>query len=412
MARTLLSNVSIFDGSGADLFPGEVLVDGNRIEAVAKAPERLDRSGAEVVDGGGATLMPGLIESHAHITFLSTVDRRVADPLGPSRPGVEETTLMAARAAGVLLDYGFTSAYSGGSHLPKVEVAIRNEIDGGWLPGPRLKASSFEMQHPGPSGLRERSGTDAMREFVNDMAGVGVNCIKLVISQDRHIEETGGGPVIFSEDEIAATAEAAHEAGLFLTAHVRPAEAIKWTLRNGFRNLYHCNYIDQEGLDMLEERKASTFVGPAISISYVIANDMSLPLEVREARSNTKIVERSCRVYSDMRQRGIKVLPGGDYGFPNNPIGHNAWDFEHFINMYGYTPAEVLRAATMYGGELMGMGDELGRVKEGCLADLLLVDGNPLEDITLFQDKAKLLMIMKDGAYHKAPAGSASLPKR
>jgi imidazolonepropionase-like amidohydrolase len=108
-----------------------------------------------------------------------------------------------------------------------------------------------------------------------------------------------------------------------------------------------------------------------------------------------------------MRKRGIRVLPGGDYGFAWNPIGANARDFEHFVNLFGYTPAETLMAATKYGGEIMGMGEELGLVKEGYLADLIMIDGDPVKDVTLFQDRDNILMIMKDGAYHKA-----SLPRR
>jgi imidazolonepropionase-like amidohydrolase len=114
-------------------------------------------------------------------------------------------------------------------------------------------------------------------------------------------------------------------------------------------------------------------------------------------------LERSCEVYKKMRKRGIRVLPGGDYGFAWNPIGANARDFEHFVKLFGYTPAETLVAATKLGGEIMGMGNELGQVKEGYLADLIMIDGDPVKDITLFQDRDNILMVMKDGSYHKAP---------
>jgi imidazolonepropionase-like amidohydrolase len=114
-------------------------------------------------------------------------------------------------------------------------------------------------------------------------------------------------------------------------------------------------------------------------------------------------IERACDVYRKMRKRGIRALPGGDYGFAWNPIGNNARDLEHFVKLFDYPPAEVLRAATKYGGELMSMGNELGQIKEGYLADMLLVDGDVVADVTLLQDRNNLLMIMKDGAYHKAP---------
>ena len=115
-------------------------------------------------------------------------------------------------------------------------------------------------------------------------------------------------------------------------------------------------------------------------------------------------IDRACDVYPKMRKRGIRALPGGDYGFAWNPIGNNARDLEHFVKLFGYPPAEVLRAATKHGGELMGMGNELGQIKEGYLADMLLVDGDVVADVKLLQDRSNLLMIMKDGGYHKPPA--------
>ena len=116
-----------------------------------------------------------------------------------------------------------------------------------------------------------------------------------------------------------------------------------------------------------------------------------------------KMMELQRVLVPELRRRGVKVLPGGDYGFPHNPIGRNAHDLELFVSDLGFTPAEALMAATKFGGELMGMGSELGLVREGYLADLLLVAGDPSEDVRILQDRDNLLMIMKDGAYHKAP---------
>jgi imidazolonepropionase-like amidohydrolase len=102
-----------------------------------------------------------------------------------------------------------------------------------------------------------------------------------------------------------------------------------------------------------------------------------------------------------MRKRGIRVVPGGDYGFAWTPQGTNARDLEHFVKLFGYTPMEALLSATRTGGELMARGDELGQLKEGYLADLLLVRGNPLQDVSILQHQANLAMIMKDGVPHK-----------
>jgi imidazolonepropionase-like amidohydrolase len=112
----------------------------------------------------------------------------------------------------------------------------------------------------------------------------------------------------------------------------------------------------------------------------------------------------TCERMIALKRRGVRVMPGGDYGFAWNPHGNNARDLAFFVELMDYTPMEAIVAATQWGGEIMGRPGELGVVKEGALADLLLVDGDPLADIALLQDRAKLVAIMKDGAFHKAPA--------
>jgi imidazolonepropionase-like amidohydrolase len=124
-------------------------------------------------------------------------------------------------------------------------------------------------------------------------------------------------------------------------------------------------------------------------------------------KSAAEVLDLQRKLVPELRRRGLRVLPGGDYGFPFNPNGRNARDLELFVNLLGYTPDEALSAATLLGGELMGMGDELGQVKQGFLADLLLVDGDPTQDVTILQDRKRLRAIMKDGRFHKDPALAA-----
>jgi imidazolonepropionase-like amidohydrolase len=114
-------------------------------------------------------------------------------------------------------------------------------------------------------------------------------------------------------------------------------------------------------------------------------------------------LEVACETMRKMHRRGIRVLPGGDYGFAWTPHGTYAKDFEYFVDLLGFTPMEVLVAATKLGGEIMGSPGELGQVKEGYLADLILVDGDPLSNITILQDKKRILSVMKDGEFFRAP---------
>ncbi|EHJ59887.1 amidohydrolase family protein [Novosphingobium pentaromativorans] len=124
-------------------------------------------------------------------------------------------------------------------------------------------------------------------------------------------------------------------------------------------------------------------------------------MEVRSTYEATR------RVIPAMRKLGLRILPGGDYGFAWNPIGRNARDLELLVRDYGFTPGETLHAVTALGAQLMHRGGELGLIKEGYIADLLLVAGNPVDDITILQEADKLTMVMKGGTVHKAPANHA-----
>lgn len=403
--RWLFTNARIFDGSGRAPFPGQVLVENNRIEAVADGASPINRPHAQVVDCGGRTLMPGLVEAHAHLSWPSSVGRIMNTMTLPP----EEHLLVTARNAKVTLDAGFTSAYSAGSLGPRFEIALRNEIDGGWLPGPRLRASSLERLPDGALGLkaeeatRHRRGPDAMRAYVRDMAKAGVDSIKFLLSSDEAFRPNGSLTLTYTEEEVAAMGDEARRCGVWLACHAQAADAVKLAARHCFRIVYHCAYADEEALDMLEAKKDEIFVAPAIGLMYTRTYEAESFGVTRSGAKNLGAavhLERMRELYPKMRKRGIRVLPGGDYGFPYNPIGTNARDLEWFVKLLGYTPTETLVAATKLGGELMGR-EPLGQIKSGYVADLLLVDGDPTADIRLLQDQEKLVMVMKDGNIHK-----------
>jgi imidazolonepropionase-like amidohydrolase len=401
----LFTNAQVFDGSGRPAFPGEVLVESNRIDAVADGARRINRPDAQVVDCGGRTLMPGLVEAHAHLSWPSSVGRIFNTMTLPA----EEHLLVTARNAKVTLDAGFTSAYSAGSLGPRFEIALRDEINGGWLPGPRLRASSLERLPQGALGLRaeertqHRRGPEAMRAYVREMAKAGVDSIKFLLSSDDAFQPNGSQTLTYTDEEVAAIGDEARKCGVWLACHAQAAGAVKLAVKHGFRIVYHCSYADEEALDMLEAKKDQIFVAPAIGLMYTRTYEAESFGIARSGPANMGAavhLERMQELYPKMRKRGIRVLPGGDYGFPYNPIGTNARDLEWFVKLLGYTPTETLVAATRLGGELMGR-EPLGQVKSGYLADLLLVDGDPTADIRVLQDQERLLIVMKDGKIHK-----------
>ncbi|WP_335976769.1 amidohydrolase family protein [Streptomyces sp. CA2R106] len=403
---TVFTDVQVFDGTGSDPFPAEVLVEGNRITKVADRIPLARLTRARVIDGGGGTLIPGLVDAHTHLGFGSTTEhtsRRRDEP-------DEEKALLVAHAGRVMLDHGFTSAYSGGNRLPRTEVAARKAFAEGWMPGPRYKAASWEgtagMREPGvytfPGTEGRPSDPRSVSRFVDEMADVGVDIVKLSLSGESAVVQGTSRIVQFTDEEVAAAAATARARGVWLTAHAHAAESVKMAVRHGIRAVYHCTFADEEALDLLAAARDRLFVAPTPGIIHANLYEAgSEPEPGMEVEATAKAVRQ---VVPELVSRGIRVVPGGDYGFAWNPVGRNARDLELFVDWFGFTPAEALRAATYLGGQVMDMGGELGLVREGFLADLVLVDGDPLEDIRILQHADRLTAVMKDGALHKAPA--------
>jgi len=414
MSAVLFTNVRIFDGSGRAPFAGQVLVKDNRIAAVSVAGERAPpEDSATVIDGYGATLMPGLTEAHAHLSWPSSVERFVPGMALPP----EDLLLTTARNARILLDHGFTSAYSGGALGKTIEVSLKAHIDSGSMPGPRLIPSSIEREPPTDGTLvtagniaDHGSGPDAIRAFVKSCAEIGAKSVKFLLSGESALKPGASMQLLYTAEEVRAAGEQARASNVWLTGHAHAPEAVKLGICNGFRILYHCTYADQEAIDLLTERRGEMFVAPSIGIVQATLDAKPPPhFDMSHIKADAAIVlERQQRLAPELKKRGVRLLPGGDYGFPFNPNGRNARDLELFVQHLGFTPTEALVAATQWGSELTGTSHELGQVKAGYLADLLLVKGDPTVNVAILQDKSNLLAIMKDGKFHKAPTANAA----
>ena len=409
MGATVISNAVIWDGTGKKPFPGSVLIEGDRIKAVA--PEVSVASGAVEIDAKGKTLMPGLIDGHSHLSFTDIAAGPVLGEIPP-----EEHTLKTMHNARTVLDAGFTGAYGAASAKIRLDVVIRDEIESGRIPGPRLRAASPEitvsaglgdanlLHMPRDSFGLVANGVDEIIRAVRLCVREGVDNIKINISgQDLFDAEK----TVMKEGEVRAAVETAHEFGKQIAAHARASESVKRAVRCGVDVIYHCDFADEEALDALESVKDRIFCAPAIGLQHTAlheAEPWGITTAMAEARGVRRLIEMSSKTHAAMRECGIRIAIGGDYGFAWNPQGTNARDIAHFVDYFGFSPSEALQAATRIGGEMMG--NETGLVREGWLADLLLVDGDPLEDVALLQDRDRLVMIMKDGALHKTPPGT------
>jgi imidazolonepropionase-like amidohydrolase len=402
---TIIRNVRLFDGEVMHAGTASVLVEGSKIAKVGDGADAFDASGGDVViEGEGRVLMPGLVESHAHLTWGSSVEKIYHQFVLPP----EELKIAAWRNARVLLDHGFTSAYSAGAMGDGIEVDLAKAIEAGETPGPRLIPSTMERAPEGEINgdtvdIFNGRGPDAIRSFVAHCKAQGVGSLKLVLSGEDALKPNSAQDLLYTDEEVEAAGAAAREAGIWVATHAYYPKAIEQALKAGARILYHCSYADEAAADAMVAAKDNIFYAPSPGVS-VAALEATPPPHIDMShmkQSAAKRMERESKLVPALKARGVRILVGGDYGFPFNPNGRNARDLQIFVDHFGYTPADALKAATALGGELMGL--EVGRVKEGWLADLLLVDGDPTQDVAILQDKNRLVMIMKDGALYKAP---------
>jgi imidazolonepropionase-like amidohydrolase len=412
---TLFTNVRILDGTGQNPFSGSVLVSGNRIRQVGRSSAAIAPGSATVIDGAGATLMPGMCEAHTHFSWNDA-----ATLSGIQSMPVEEHVLWCTTVAKKYLHAGFTSCLGAACAKPRLDVVIRNAINSGQIPGPRYLAASQEITVPG--GLGDETlphidcpeysfgvnveGAEDMRRIVRRFLKYGVDSIKLNLSGDNFVPGAGAHTTWMTDAEVAAAVEEVKMRGKRVIVHARSAASVKQALRHGIDLIYHASFTDTESLDMLEAAKDRVFVAPGLAILYALLFEGE-PWGFTRAKSTEMGYQEewdaALESLTKMHKRGIRVLPGGDYGFAFTPHGQNARDLEFFVKYLGMTPMEAIRSITLYGGQIMMRGHELGAVKEGYLADLLLVDGDPLANLSVLRDPKRMLAVMKDGLFIKQP---------
>jgi len=420
---TVFTNVRVLDATGEQPFMGEVVVQGNRIASVTRGQRVTPGGGATVIDGGGATLMPGLIDAHLHLSWNNAPG---IDPIQMME--LEEHMLVTMEMAKLVLDAGFTAGRGAAAAKPRLDVVAKRFINEGRYPGPRYLAAGPEITTVGglgdaaPSHIPHEglnlglvvSGPEEVRRTVRLLIKYGVDSIKLNLSGEE-ITGMGAEETPMSEEEVAMAAQEARCRNKVLSAHARSSGSVLQCIRHGIQNIYHASFADEQALDALEAVKDKHFVAPGLAWLINTARHAG-EWGIKPGTPITMAYERELEMAVDtmkkMHRRGIRVLIGGDYGFAWTPQGTNAKDLEYFVDLIGMSPMEAILAGTKLGGQIMNMGDELGMIREGYLADMLLVDGDPLADVRILQDKKRLLAIMKDGKFHKEPNARQSYVRR
>ena len=418
--QKIFSNLNLFKGDSNTICEdASIWVDGNIIKYAGPSSEFTNTShNIERVDLGGKTVIPGMTESHAHISYTNN------GPLELDKTPIEEAMIKTVENARIMLGSGFTSAISFGS-VHRIDVFLRDAINNGQIAGPRLLAGGRDIcaiggnadmypdhAKPQTEGLAIiTDGPWEIRKAVRSLWKNGVDVVKVMIDGELISLQGRPGDLGYKDEEVEALVDEAHRKKMKVACHARSAEAVKQAVRSGIDFIGHANYIDSEALDLLIENKDRVYVGPAIAWEMAFldnAEEMGYKNDSREVIEYQKELEETISSYKKMKEAGIKILVGGDYGLDIAPHGTYAKDLEYYVNLFGFSNAEALHCATSMGGEAMNNDGLLGTIEEGKLADLVIIDGNPLEDITILQDHKKIKAVMKDGLIYQGLTNKAN----
>jgi len=395
----VLRAARLIDGrGGAPIAPAVVVIRGERIEAAGRG--LAVPAGARVIDLGSATLLPGLIDLHTHLTSTGI---HWEDELLKTTPG--QAALHGAQNARITLMAGFTTCRDMGPTWPFTDIDLRKAIDEGVVPGPRLLASGNYVSPTGGAGdARQFSiyvdvpivknladGPDEVRKAVRTNLKQGADFIKILGTGAVLSKGAPPGGQQYSEEEMHVAVEEAARWGRHVAAHVHGTDGIKAAIRAGVHTIDHGSMMDDEAVQLLRTRHA--YFVPTLYTSESISANPSVP-ESEKARSR-QITEVKDRSFQLVLKAGLPI------GFATDaavvPHGQNAREFGYRVRL-GQSPADAIASATRIAAEIIGWSDRVGTIEPGKFADLIAVAGDPLRDITELE---RVTWVMKGGAVYK-----------
>jgi imidazolonepropionase-like amidohydrolase len=391
----------LIDGrGGAPLVPAMVRVNGDRIAEVG--PRVAIPAGARVVDLGEATLLPGLIDLHTHLTDRFGVHWEQA--LVTTTPG--QAALWGAANARTTLMAGFTTCRDMGPTWPYVDVDLRNVIDEGGLAGPRLLVAGNYVSSTGGAGdARQFSiyvdvpivrnladGPDEVTKAVRTNLKNGADFIKILATGAVLSKGIPPGSQQYSDAEIQAAVTEARRWGRPVAAHAHGTDGIKAAIRAGVRTIDHGSMLDDEAVAMLKGAPATYYV-PTLYTSDVI--DTSAQVPESEKERDRQIRDAQVASFRRALAAGLRIGLGTDAAVI--PHGQNARELAVRVRL-GETPMAALVAATRTNAEILGWSDRVGTVETGKYADLVAVPGDPLADVAVLE---RVGFVMKGGVIHR-----------
>jgi imidazolonepropionase-like amidohydrolase len=395
MKPIAIRSVRVIDGTGQTIERATVIVRGTTIAAVGSDRDLSIPRGATKIDGRGLTLLPGLIDCHVHLCLGAEPD--VIDAITKESPTL--TLLKSSRSARQTLEAGFTTVRDVGSRDHSI-FALQQAIGNGLVPGPRIVGAGLAICMIGGHARfigQEVEGVQQVRAAVRAQISAGAAVIKVIASGGVLTPGTSPDQAQLTVEELKAAVEEAQRAGRKVAAHAHGSSGMKNAVRAGVHSIEHATLMDEEAATMMKQQ--GVFMVPTLSALATTAAcrlGCGVPDSARDkARAMTK---RHAMSFKNALRHGIQIAMGTDAGTPFNFHGENAQELERMV-AFGMTPMEAIVASTSAAARLIGIHDSVGTIEKGKQADLLLIAGNPLKDISLFRDRDLIAGVMQGGRF-------------
>ena len=408
--RVLLAHARIVSCSGDPTerpFDGDVLIEGDRISGVfpGGAPEGVAPGSAQVVDLAGATVLPGLCDAHTHISW--PLDFVFNHPEIAAMPD-DEHALEVAGVVRTYLRWGYTTLVGAGALKPRVDVIVASAVDRGLVDGPRLWPSGSMITQRGAIGAGscvEVDGADEVRRQVAEQVALGVRSVKLMVSGDGIVPEHPSQVTYMDDAMVTAAVEEAAAGGAFVTAHARSTEGVRMAVRNGVRIVHHAPYLDDAAIAELTAARDDVWVCPGLHYLRAMVEGGATPYGITPDHVERALYPEELQASIDglrkLHSNGVRIVAGGDFGHQWTKHGTYAAELAAYVELLDLSPLEALVTATANAGPVVG--ERRGRIAEGYLADLLVVDGDPTADVRLLLDASRVGPVIKGGVPAFAP---------
>lgn len=401
----VLKNLNLIDGTGGPVVNNAVVVvEGTKIKAVGKEGEVEYPADYEVLDLGGKTVLPGMVEAHVHIGMngepaMETIMLKETLPM---------TTIKASVYAQRDLMAGFTTIRTMGDK-GFLDVALKRAIDAGIIDGPRMRVSGQilsitgghgdialppEVTFTGWSAIVD--SPDEARKAARYQLKMGADIVKMCATGGVMSEGDEPGSPQLNEDEMRAAIYEAHKVGKKAAAHAQGTKGIKDAVKAGIDSIEHGIFLDDEVVEMMREK--GVYLVATLSAPYNIKKyGVEAGIPDYAVRKTEQVIDAHGASFMKAYRAGVKIAVGTDAGTPFNRHGENAQELEMMVQA-GVKPMDAILAATKWGADLLGMSNIIGTIEAGKEADIIAVEGNPLENISLLKD---VKFVMKAGKIYK-----------